>query len=168
MNSDETLIWKGSPSQWVNIGFYLFCLVLAAAVIPVYLQTDLGPLAFAFLAVPLSLFLIRWLLTSSRIYEITSERIRTTTGLLSRTTTEVELYRVRDYTVFRPFGLRLVGRGNLILQTSDRTTPQVVLHALPNVEQLKDEIRANTERIRMKRGVRDPEIDTPDTPDALP
>lgn len=131
---------------------------------PLYLMTQLGPLAFLFLIVPAVLFLTRWMVTSSRSYEVTTERIRLTTGLLSRVTSEVELYRVRDYTVVRPFGLRLVGKGNLILLTSDRSTAQIVLHALPNVEALKDEIRANTERIRIKRGVRDLEIDTPDTP----
>jgi uncharacterized membrane protein YdbT with pleckstrin-like domain len=87
--------------------------------------------------------------------------VKITTGLLSRHTTELELYRVRDYAVVEPFWLRLVGCGNIVLQTSDRTTSQVVLHAVPHAATLKDQIRTYTERMRQRRGVRDLEIDSP-------
>lgn len=161
MSTEENIVWRGSPSQWTNFGTFVLCLLLAGAVAPLYLYTELGPIAFAFLALPVALAALRWIVTRCHVYEVTTERLRTTTGLLSRTTTELELYRVRDYTVIRPFWLRLVGRGNLVLQTSDRTNPQVVLRAVPDVESLKDQIRANTERLRLSRGVRDIEIDNP-------
>ncbi|HEY0944405.1 MAG TPA: PH domain-containing protein [Opitutaceae bacterium] len=161
MSTEENVVWRGSPSQWINFGTYLLCLLIAGAVVPLYLFTQLGPIAFAFLALPAGFAAIQWLLTRCHVYEVTTERIRTITGLLSRTSTELELYRVRDYTVIRPFWLRLVGRGNLVLQTSDRSNPQLILRAIPAVESLKDQIRANTERLRLSRGVRDIEIDNP-------
>ena len=68
------------------------------------------------------------------------------------------MYRVRDYTVVEPFWLRLVGRGNLIIESADRSTPQVVVRAVPAVNALKDQVRAHTERMRQVRGVRDFEI----------
>jgi uncharacterized membrane protein YdbT with pleckstrin-like domain len=158
---EETLTWRGSPSQWTNLGVYLFCLLLAAGVVAAYLYLpQREPLVLVGLALPLVWMFGRWLATRLHIYEITSERIKITRGILSRHTTELELYRVRDYSVVEPLALRLVGRGNIVLVTSDRTNPQVVLHAVPRAPTLKDQIRASTERMRQRRGVRDLEIDT--------
>ena len=157
---EEILIWRGNPSHWLNFGAYFFCLVLAAAVVGVYyLVVPPQPLIFLGLAIPLLWATARWIEVRSQVYEITSERIRVSTGLLSRTTTELELYRIRDYTVTEPLWLRIVGCGNIILQTADRTNPQVKITAVPNVNLLKDKIRANTERMRQLRGVRDLDID---------
>lgn len=154
----ETVIWQGSPSQWTNFGSYVFALLLAAGVMVVYFLTAVGPLVLLGLLPPVLLIFARWLSTRSQRYEVTTERIRVTTGILSRRTTELELYRVRDYTVVEPFWLRLIGRGNLIVETSDRTNPQMVLRAVSGVTTLKDQVRANTERMRQLRGVRDIEI----------
>lgn len=160
MTQEETLIWKGTPSQWTNFGTYFFCLLLAGGVAAAYFfVTPRQPLILIGLALPVLLGFSRWIGTRCQVYEITSERIRTKTGLLSRVSTELELYRVRDYTVEEPFFLRLIGRGNLILQTSDRTNPRLVLHAVPTASELKDQIRAHTERMRQLRGVRDIDID---------
>jgi uncharacterized membrane protein YdbT with pleckstrin-like domain len=161
MNTEETLIWKGSPSQWINFWAYFFCLLLTALIVAAYFLTPAGPLVLFCLVIPAIFAFSRWLITRSHSYEITSERIRIGTGVLSRVTTELELYRVRDYTIEEPLGLRIVGRGNIILQTADRTTPQMVIHAVPNVSAIKDQIRAHTEQMRQRRGVRDLEIDTP-------
>jgi uncharacterized membrane protein YdbT with pleckstrin-like domain len=157
---EEIVIWKGTPSHWINSGAYFFCVILAAAVVGVYyLVTPRQPLIFAGLVIPVIWGIVRWIEVSSHVYEITSERIRVSIGLLSRTTTELELYRIRDYTVTEPLWLRMVGCGNIILQTADRTNPQVIIRAVPQANLLKDKIRANTERMRQLRGVRDLEID---------
>lgn len=161
--SEETLLWRGTPSQWTNFGVYFFCLILAAGVVAAYffVPGEPQPLILLGLIVPVLWGFGRWLGTRFHVYEITSERIKTTTGILSRRTSELELYRVRDYSLVEPFWLRLVGRGNIVLTTADRTTPQVVLHAVPQAPVLKDQIRAHTERMRQLRGVRDLEIDSP-------
>jgi uncharacterized membrane protein YdbT with pleckstrin-like domain len=158
MNSEETILWKGSPSQWTNFGFYFLWLLAAAAVVAGYFQFHLAPLVLAALAIPVLFILARWTKTRSHVYEVTTERIRITTGLLSRTTSEFELYRVRDYTLEEPFWLRLVGRGNILLETADRTDPHCLIRAVPHAAALKDQIRAQTERLRQTRGVRDIEI----------
>ena len=157
--TEETVLWKGSPSQWTNVGTYFFCLILIAAIVAAYfLAPNLPPLILAAIALPVLFGFIRWWQTRSQIYEITSERIRTSTGILSRRTSELELYRVRDYTVVEPFWLRLVGRGNLIIETADRSNTHLALRAVPEVNRLKDQVRIHTERMRQLRGVRDLEI----------
>lgn len=167
--SEETLVWRGTPSQWTNFGTYLLCLILAAGVVAAYyLIEPRRPLVLAGLALPVLWALARWIATRCRRYEVTSERVKITTGLLSRQTTELELYRVRDYTVVEPFWLRLVGCGNVVLATADRSTPHVTLRAVPHAASLKDQIRTHTERMRVRRGVRDLEIDSPPSPPASP
>lgn len=161
--SQETLVWRGTPSQWTNFGTYGFCLILAGAIVAAYFLAATGPaqpLILAGLLVPAVWALARWIATRCHRYEITSERVKITTGLLSRKTSELELYRVRDYSVVEPFWLRLVGCGDVVLVTSDRTTPHFVLRAVPHARELKDQIRTQTERMRQRRGVRDLEIDS--------
>lgn len=161
MNQEETLVWRGSPSQWTNLGAYLFWLAVAAGIVAAYFLTTVGPLVLAALALPALFMLGRWLQTHFHVYEVTNERIRTSTGLLSRRTSELELYRVRDYATIEPFWLRMVGRGHLVIETADRSNAQVVLRAVPRVAWLKDQVRAHTERMRQLRGVRDLEINSP-------
>ncbi len=164
---EEIPVWRGTPSQWSNFGVYFFCLLLAAAVVAAYLLVppqSQTPLIFLGLIVPFLWFLSRWIGLKCHRYEVTSERIKVTTGLMSRRTSELELYRVRDYSVVEPFWLRLVGCGNIILVSADRTTPQIVLRAVPQAATLKDQIRLHTEKMRQRRGVRDLEIDPPAPP----
>jgi uncharacterized membrane protein YdbT with pleckstrin-like domain len=158
---EETLLWRGSPSQWTNLGAYLFWLVVAGGIVAAYYLTEVGPLVFAGLALPVLFIFVRWLQTRCHRYELTTERIRTSTGVLSRHTTELELYRVRDYSIVEPLWLRLIGRGHLVIETADRSNSRVILRAIPGVSNLKDQVRTHTERMRQLRGVRDLEINSP-------
>ena len=161
-DSQETLIWRGTPSNWTNFGTYFFCLLLAAGVVAGYFfVTPPQPLILLGLVIPVAWMLVSWIAIRCHRYEITSERVKITTGLLSRRTNELELYRVRDYSVDEPFWLRLVGCGNIELVTADRTTPSFKLSAVPNAASLKDQIRIYTERMRQRRGVRELDIDPP-------
>ncbi len=155
---EETILWQGSPSQWTNFGAFFIALVLAAFVVAAYFLTTAGPLVLVALAVPVLIVLVRAIRTRAVVYEITSERIRVSTGLFSRRSNELELYRVRDYTVIEPFWQRLVGCGDVVLETADRTSPHLVLRAVPRAHALKDQIRTHTELSRQRRGVRDIEI----------
>ena len=62
---------------------------------------------------------------------------------------------MKDLTVEEPFLQRLVGRGRLILQTSDRSNPVIVLSAMHDVAALRDLIRTQVERLRAAKGVRE-------------
>jgi uncharacterized membrane protein YdbT with pleckstrin-like domain len=166
---EETIVWTGTASQWTNFGTYFFCVLLIAGVVTAYyMVTPPQPLILIGLAIPLLWILAKWIGTRCQRYEVTSERIKVTTGLLSRQRTELELYRVRDYSVIEPFWLRLVGCGNIVLVTADRTNPQIVLRAVPHATTLKDQIRTHTERMRTRRGVRDLEIDPPSSAPSAP
>jgi hypothetical protein len=75
--------------------------------------------------------------------------------VLSKKLEQIDLYRVADYTVERPFGQRIMGTGNLLLKTFDKTTPELnVLDIKTDVVSLYERVRAATEADKLRRGVR--------------
>lgn len=120
-----------------------------AALVPSF-----GALLLAILTLGLWLG-VRWLQTLGKSYRITTRRIVVETGVLSKKLEQIDLYRVADYTVERPFGQRLMGTGNLLLKTFDKTTPELnVLGIKTDVVQLYERVRAATEADKARRGVR--------------
>lgn len=96
-----------------------------------------------------------WWQTLGKRYRVTTRRIVVETGVLSKKLEQVDLYRISDYTAERPFGQRIMGTGNLVLQTYDKTTPQVVISAIKtDVVALYEKLRAATEAEKERRRVR--------------
>jgi uncharacterized membrane protein YdbT with pleckstrin-like domain len=99
--------------------------------------------------------IVRWFQTMGRTYRITTRRIVVETGVLSKKLEQIDLYRVADYTVERPFGQRIMGTGNLLLKTFDKTTPDLNVMAIKtDVVKLYESVRAATEADKARRGVR--------------
>jgi membrane protein YdbS with pleckstrin-like domain len=113
---------------------------------------SLGALLLVILT--LGLWLLPLFLRSrARHYRITTRRVVIEVGLLGKRLEQVDLYRVSDYTVVRPLGQRLVGTGNLVLRTLDRTSPVVPIEGIKtDVVALYERVRAATEAERAKRG----------------
>ena len=139
--SDETLLWRGTPSQLVNLPWYVLWLLLF------------------WLVIPLFILLWQWLVIRTTVYELTSERLKLRRGVLNKHLDEVELYRVRDYQLEQPFLLRLFGLGNILLRTSDRSHPNVRLRAIRDGEQLYERIRSAVEQCRSRKGVRELDVE---------
>lgn len=156
--SEETLIWTGSPSQWLNAGWYMACLI-GVAVLFMIAAFAAQPIVAALAIVPVIGALSKYLIVRSTRIDVTSERITTTIGIFSRRKWDMELYRVKDTMLHEPFLLRLVKRANIQIISSDRSSPSVTLPALPRAEWLRQQIRTNVERLRLKRGVRELDMD---------
>lgn len=155
---DESVIWTGSPSQWLNAGWFVGCGV-AAAVCFAAAVILAQPLIAAGAVIPFVVALWKALVVRTTKVELTTERITTTIGVFSRHKWDIELYRVKDTTLQQPFLLRLVRRANILIVSSDRSTPVVALRALPDAERLRQQIRTHVERLRLKRGVREMDIE---------
>ena len=157
---EETMIWEGNPSQLLNFGVFLLCGLIAGALVGVALVfwdrlTPPFPMVLAGLALlPVLYAFFQWLKIKCERYELTSERLRLRTGILSRKTDEIELYRVKDYVLIEPFWLRLFGLGNISLTTNDNANPQVTLRAVPEGDKLRDQLRKYVELCRQSKGVR--------------
>lgn len=166
--TEERLVWKGTSSQWINLGVYLACTLVFAlfVALTLYFRRSIGEgggivigLVTVLLLLPPGYALVRWFLLRVKVYEVTSERIKVSTGILTRQTVSLELYRVKDYTLVEPFLMRLLKLGHVVLVTSDPTTPRLELSAVPGAKALFNDIRACVEQRRDLKRVRALDID---------
>src|SRR5205085_5135920 len=137
----EETIWRGTSSQLKNLGLFL----LAGL--------------FCWLIVPIFIALTRYLQTKNNVFELTNERLKMTEGIFSKVTETLELYRVKDLEIFQPFWSRMLGLENIKVNTSDMTTPVVLLEGIPREIGLADKLRNAVETIRMKKKVREFDIE---------
>ncbi len=107
-------------------------------------------LAIALLTLGLA-YIYFWLRSRSVTYLVSDQRILIEEGLFSQTTHTIELYTIEDIEIQKPFGQRLLGTGNLIIHTKDRTNPTVVLARLPvDVRQLYELMRPAIQEARRR------------------
>jgi len=125
------ILWEGRPSQIIN--FWTYLLLFWTVIFPV----------------------VAFLSTRFTKYEINSERLIIKKGILSQNIEETELYRVKDYSIFKPIFLRLFGLGNLVLTTSDKNNKYVRIMAIKDVEKIKDLLRKHVEQARKRTGTKE-------------
>lgn len=116
------------------------------------LVPSIGSLLLCFFTVGLWLLPLWWR-SRSRHYRLTTRRVVVETGVLGKRLEQVDLYRVSDYTVVRPIGQRLLGTGDIVLRTLDKTSPVVAIEGIrTDVVALYESIRAATEAEKARRG----------------
>jgi membrane protein YdbS with pleckstrin-like domain len=164
----EETVWRGSVSQWKNFPFFVLQIFLAAAIviILVFMRQsaspeirNFSPCILILLAVPIFIAGKRYLQTKCRVYELTSERLKMAKGVFSKVTDTLELYRVKDIETRQPFVYRLCGIENVQLNTSDTSSPFVLIEAIPHRVGLADKIRNQVEVIRQQKGVREIDVE---------
>jgi uncharacterized membrane protein YdbT with pleckstrin-like domain len=148
----ETPLWKGTPSQWLNIGPFSLALLLSAGIV---VGGIFFPPAFAGLILPLVWMIWRFLVIRCEIFELTSQRLRISHGVFNQKIDEIELYRVKDVLVERKWWMRIFGLGSLHLETSDRSLPNVTIPAIPDAIELRESLRKEVEAVRDKKRVRE-------------
>jgi len=131
-HSEEVVLFEGRPALVPSIGVLsLVLLTLGLWLLP------------------------RWWHRGSKLYRITTRRIVVETGVLSKRLEQIDLYRIADYAVERPFGQRVMGTGNLLLKTFDKSTPELNVHEIAtDVVALYEKLRSATEAEKSRRGVR--------------
>jgi membrane protein YdbS with pleckstrin-like domain len=155
--SEEKILFQGSSSPVINLGTFLLCgIILLASVIFSFI-ISLWLLLLA--GIVLIYAAVQWLLIRCRVYEITTERIRVTNGILTRTTEELELYRVQDTTLVQPLIERLLGLGNIRLTTNDASMPSLEIEAIPGARELREALRQSIEDCRDRKRVRVTELE---------
>lgn len=128
----EELLYAGRPAVLPSFG----ALVLAILTLGIYA-------------------VYAWIRASGTHYKITSQRIVIERGLFSKRMEQIDLFRVVDYVVERPFSQRMMGTGNLVLEAMDKTTPEVRIEAIKtDVMALYERLRYATNLEKQKRGVR--------------
>jgi uncharacterized membrane protein YdbT with pleckstrin-like domain len=153
--SEETTIFRGSPSILIKGGqvFVAILLILAGAIGAIMLHQFMIP--FAILAGIGLLWLIGLIIAvRAWVYEVTTQRVLLTRGILSKRTDTLELYRVTDLALVEPFLLRVLGKGTVELVTSDPTTPVLRVEAIAGAREIREALRTAVEECRDRKRVR--------------
>lgn len=158
----ETPEWQERPSQLINtscmLGFAGIVLLITGLIYFIYnFEKNIHLVCiFSILYLFVLVFALYTILdTYCTIYILTSQRLRIKTGILNRYSEEIELYRVKDTSVYEPLFLRIFSKGNLELVTSDRTSPELTLRGVNAPRLLNDRIRVLVEQCRTDKGVRE-------------
>lgn len=137
----EEIVWRGTSSQWKNFWVYLLCGL------------------FCWLIVPVFFALAYYLQTRCKVFELTTQRLKITSGVLTKVTETLELYRVKDIETRQPFFSQLVGIENVQMNTSDASSPLVLIEAVPSSVGFADKLRNQVEIIRQQKRVREIDIE---------
>jgi membrane protein YdbS with pleckstrin-like domain len=151
----EVNLWSGTFSAKAMISYGAFVAIVTVALLAtlVVIQVDTRSwLAAGGVIVLLWLALLGWIAFRKLDvhYELTSQRLVHRVGILRRTTNRIEVIDIDDVTYTQGIIERMVGVGNITLQSSDRTSPSIIMPGIDNVQevaQLIDEAR-RSERVR--------------------
>ncbi|MEQ0217799.1 PH domain-containing protein [Klebsiella sp. CN_Kp114] len=142
------------PSQVLNLPHYLIWMVIGLLLF----VTNDSMYGIPFYLGPVVIIIWRYLVVHCIRYEITTERIRFYRGVLNRKMDETELYRVRDYSIRRPFYLLIFRLAILHVDTQDVRQRTINMVGIRNAENVLSALRKQVEASRARKGVRDIDI----------
>ena len=164
----EETVWRGTSSQIKNLGIFVLCILGCGIVVLIFALVwrggspqvqRLSPHILWLAMVPIFIALARYLQTKNKVYELTTERLKITEGVFSKVTDTLELYRVKDLEMRQPFWSRMCGLENIQINTSDVSTPFVLIDSVPIALGLGDKIRNAVENVRLQKRVREIDIE---------
>jgi uncharacterized membrane protein YdbT with pleckstrin-like domain len=82
--------------------------------------------------VPALMVCCKWIRVIVTRYEVRDGRLLYHHGLIFRRHDQIALQRVRDFRVFWPLGLRLIGLGNVHIVSRDETYPELTIGSFSN------------------------------------
>ena len=109
---EARLVWVGTEGQLVNLWPFVAAVLLCWLVVPVLWA------------------IYRYVKVANHRYELTDQRLLEYSGIFVKQIETLELYRVKDLAVSGTLLQAAFGRGRVILQTTDASTPTIVLNAV--------------------------------------
>ena len=87
-------------------------------------------------------------------YYLTRTKFITRAGLINVEEDEIDLYKIIDKSVKRPFFQRLLGCGTIIIHSKDADTPTKEVKSIKSVRQVSDLIDKHMNNMRDRYGIR--------------
>lgn len=137
MNYSDKTIRVLSPSQWVNLPFFI-----------------LGGVLFFTWLMPL-LALVKYLEIACWKYEFGERTIVQKKGIFSINTTEIHYYRIKSIKIEEPLWMRFFSLANVKVITSDPFENEFMFYAVPNGKELRSLLRETTFLRRKQEGVKE-------------
>lgn len=132
ISDHEQVIFEGRPAMFPTIGALFLTII------------TLGIAALFF-----------WARKLSCHYRITTERVVVETGIFSKKMEQIDLYRINDYTVERSLSQRIMGTGNIHLDTMDKSARELdIVGIYADVKLVYEQLRKATEIQKRLRGTR--------------
>jgi uncharacterized membrane protein YdbT with pleckstrin-like domain len=115
---------KIRPSTMLVKGKYLLAAILAAGVTYIWLAKDQPYFAAGYLlpAYLLAAAAVQHLRARFTTMEIAGDRLKYEAGMASKTARSIPLHKVQDVTVHQTFAQRLLGLGDLSIETAGETS----------------------------------------------
>ena len=161
--AEEEEMWRGHPSQILNLHVYLFWgIILAVTLVLAFVFADNHYWAFGIFGVVAIVALAQstWAYFHLRMVEyiITTQRVRVISGLFSKEVQEIELFRVKDTSARQAFFQRLFGLGTITVLSGDEKQPRLVLDGVPNALDMRERLRQEVMSLRQRFGVRELDV----------
>jgi membrane protein YdbS with pleckstrin-like domain len=161
--AEEEELWRGHPSQVLNLHVYLFWgIILTVTLVAALMLADskIWALAIFTIVVLVALGQSAWAYFHLRTVEyiITTQRVRIISGLFSKEVQEIELFRVKDTAARQSFLLRLFGLGTITVLSGDEGHPRLVLNGVPRALEMRERLRQEVLSLRQRFGVRELDV----------
>lgn len=150
------VLFHGRPSQAIHLMAFIAALAIVGVslmaamlwVLPWWLPTLPGVIALAVLG-------WRALATACTTIAIDEDRLVLRTGVLTKTVSSMELFRMLDITLVHPWWQRLLGIGTLVIHANDASHPRLELEGMPQAEWLRDTLNRAVIDCRERKGMRE-------------
>jgi hypothetical protein len=168
----EQILWTGSPSQLLNLAFYVKAAIALIGIRFVGFSKETADIR-AFAQVPdfvpelvffplLVLCILRAIMLTIQVlstrYVVTTQRVKVFRGIFSKDVQEIELFRAKDTSAHQTFFLRMFGIGNMRVLSGDASAPNLVLLAIPKPFELRERLRNEIIILRQRFNVREMEL----------
>ena len=150
----EKDLFAGHPALMYSIGQVVpFLVLIAAAVGAGFADVQIPYVLLGFVVLG-GIVCLRYFLKSRSIhFEITTQRIKLETGVLSKVQESLELFRIDHFEFRKPLGMRLLGQSALRVYSSDAELSKFYIYGVPNLESLAETLRTCQLRERTRRGL---------------
>jgi uncharacterized membrane protein YdbT with pleckstrin-like domain len=154
----ERDLWQGRYSHRAMIGTWIgggaaTCILLGIGIAFArsagWWWAIVGAIALLWIGLAVQLKYRQWNVR----FRLTTRRFSHERGILTRTTDVIEVIDMDDTTLVQSFLMRLVDVGDIKIESSDRSHPEIWLRGIEHVHEVKEQIDSARRAERERRGI---------------